>query len=167
MALVTLRTGRVVNVTQSNAPDVAREQIDAYRAEGVTDSNFFAAQQEAIYKLAGVGYDTTARDESQALAQKVIDNPLASGSQAVTDALPSGVSSVWGDASNGIFKAGAAVNSGVRGFANDAWDNIKAAASKIPGIADETNKTARIVAISAAVIAVGGAAIYLTFKFKR
>lgn len=164
MALVTLHSGRVVNLTPSNVDDALREQLASYPG---TDSNFQAAQQEAFYKLAGVGYDTTARDESQALAQRVIDNPLASASKAVTDALPAGVSSVWSDTSNAVFNAGAQVNQGVRKFASDAWDNIKAVAGKIPHIADETNTTARILAISAAVIVVGGAAVYLTHKLKR
>jgi len=170
MAVVTLRTGRIVNLTPQNVDDATREQIQAYKDAGASDvetSGLGAAIQEAFYKLAGVGYDTTARDEAQATAQRVIDNPLASSSASIVNALPSGAASVWTNTSNAVLSAGREVQTGVRGFASDTWDNVKAVAAKIPGLADEANTTLRIVVISAAVLVTAGAAAFITFQVRK
>lgn len=177
MAVVTLRTGEVMNLTPSNVDDATRKQIQAYKDAGASDvetSGLGAAIHEAFYKLAGVGYDTTARVEAQATAQRVIDNPLASSSAAIVNALPAGVSSVWTGTSDAVLKAGGEVQTGLRGAASatadaakSAWDNVKKAAGYIPGLADQTNTTLRIVVISAAVLVTAGAAAFITFQVRK
>lgn len=177
MAVVTLRNGEVVNLTPQNVADTTQKQIQAYKDAGATDvetSGLGAAIQEAFYKLAGVGYDTTARDEAQRTAQRVIDNPLASSSAAIVGALPGGVSSVWTDTSNAVLHAGASVQTGIRGAASGvadaasaAWANTKKVLGFIPGFADETNTTLRIVVISAAVLVAAGAAAFISFQVRK
>lgn len=89
MAVVTLHSGRVVNVTPENLADVTNEDINAYKADGVSDvesSGLGAAIQEALSKAAGVAYDTSEREAAVATAARVLSNPFVQAADALSNA---------------------------------------------------------------------------------
>lgn len=138
MAVVTLHSGRVVNLTPANVDDAIREDLAAYQRDGIQVDG--AALMEAMYGAAGKAYDTAARAAAEKYAQAVLSNPLVQVSDAVTAAAAA---------------------------AEKAGDNPHGWLATIIGGIIGLNSTVRILAICGAVVVVGGATAYVVYKVRR
>lgn len=167
---VTLANGRVVTVTRDNYQDLARENLAAYQAKGIDVDQAsilqaflqLAGQDTAFYTY-GPGGAVPVNDP----ARRVLDNPFVKWSDAIMEATPTGLRTVWQGASDGTFGAGRSVVDGVKRGATAAADLARRLAGALPGALKQANTTLRIVWISAAVIVVAGGGAYALHKLKR
>lgn len=159
---VTLANGRLVTVTAANYADLARENLAAYAAKGLNVDG--ASIVQAFRQLADLAPPLPSVNEA---SERVLGNPLVRASAAIFESTPTGLQSVWGGASDGVFDAGATVAGKVKAAATAAADYGARLAKLLPGALGEANTTLRVVVVSLAVVAVAGGGAYAIHKFKR
>ena len=150
----TLANGRVVEVTAQNWRDLAREDNEAFSLRGGDQA---AAAERVInfQRLAGLdtSYFAAPGVGARASAERVTGNPLVRVSDAIYGAVPAGAQQVWQDARTFAIEKGEDVLDALKALPESA--NLAAGAS-----------TVRVVAISAAVVAVALAGAYAVRVFK-